>query len=341
MTEDSYPYSPEDVVETLADLYRHQDDKAMLSLLESAEADIAFEEYDNWNGGQYYYSLQLRIPRKQFARIESRVEAIQKALQVKLGTVFKGADPHFLTSASIVPLIKKRGGAAQKPDVADAVERIWEEDGFRLFLSHVSKHKKGVAELKSALAAYGVRAFVAHEDIQPTQDWQSEIETALNTMHGMAALLTPEFKDSEWTDQEVGYALGRGIKIIAVKAGLLPYGLLARQQALSADIDRIPAMAKGIVAILVKDSTTQRRMRDALADALVSSCCWADTKLIVEQLEAIGSVTAGNADRIREALKENSQVRKAFGVPRRLDALLEPYPEKVTVAEDDGDNLPF
>ena len=340
MTEDSYPHAPEDVVDTLADLYRHQGDKIMLSLLESADAAISFEEYDNWNGGQYYYSLQLRIPRKQFAQVESRVEPLQKALQVKLGTVFKGADPHFLTSAVITPLIKSRGGAPRRAGTPDAIERIWGEEGFRLFLSHVSKHKKRVAELKDALAVYGVRAFVAHEDIQPTQDWQSEIETALNTMHGMAAILTPEFKDSEWTDQEVGYALGRGTKIIAVKAGLLPHGLLARQQALAADIDKVPLMAKGIVSILVKDPTTLPRMRDALAEALVCSSCWADTKLVVAQMESIGSITATNAARIRVALKENSQVRKAFGVPDRLEVLLEPYAERVTGAEVE-DSLPF
>jgi len=233
MTEVSYPNSPDDVVDTLADLYRHQGDKIMLSLLESADATIEFEESDNWNGGRYYYSLQLRIPRKQFAGIESRIESLQKALQVKIGTVFKCAEPHFLTSVMITPLIKKRGGTRQKAGAPDAIERIWGEDGFRLFLSHVSKHKKRVGEIKDTLAIYGVRAFVAHEDIQPTQDWQSEIEYALNTMHGMAAILTHEFKDSEWTDQEVGYALGRGIKIIGVKAGSLPHGLLARQQALA------------------------------------------------------------------------------------------------------------
>lgn len=340
MTEYSYPHSPEDVVDTLADLYRHQGDKAMLSLLESAEATIAFEEYDNWNSGQNYYSLQLRIPRKQFAVIESRVEPLQKALQVKLGTVFKGTDPHFLTSVVITPLIKSKGSSRQKSAAPDATERVWGKDGFRLFISHVSKHKKRVGELKDALAAYGVRGFVAHEDIQPTQDWQSEIETALNTMHGMVAIVTPEFKDSEWTDQEIGYALGRGIKLIAVKAGCLPHGLLARQQAMTGDIDKIPLMAKGIVTILVKDNATQSRMRDAMAEALVSSSCWADSKLIADQLETIGSITASNAESIRLALKENSQVSKAYGLPGRLQALLKPYPEKVSAASED-DSLPF
>jgi hypothetical protein len=50
--DDHYPYSPADVVETLVDVYRHQGDQQMSSLLESAESSINFEEYDNWNGGQ-------------------------------------------------------------------------------------------------------------------------------------------------------------------------------------------------------------------------------------------------------------------------------------------------
>ena len=339
MTEDSYPYSPDEVLDTLADLYRHQGDKVMLSLLESADASIDYEEYDNWNGGQYYYSLQLRVPRKQFAKLESSIESLQKALQVKLGTVFKGEGPHFLTSVMITPLIKRASVVRRNTGASDTIERIWGEDGFRLFLSHVSKHKKRVAELKNALAIYGVRAFVAHEDIQPTQDWQSEIETALNTMHGMAAILTSEFKDSEWTDQEVGYALGSGIKIIAVNVGHLPHGLLARQQALGANLDNSLLMAKGIVSVLVKDPSTHSRMRDALVEALVGSYSWERTKLVVTQLESIGAITAENAERIRVALKENSQVSKALGIPMRLESLLEPYPEKAPMAEDEDDLL--
>lgn len=339
MTEDSYPHSPDDVIATLAHIYREQSDEAMSSLLEAAEATIDFEGYDNWNWDQCYYSLQLKVPLNQFAQIEPRIESLERALRDKIGIVFKGTDPHFLTSVVITPLIKRTGGTRQNTGALDAIERIWGIGGFRLFLSHVSQHKERMAELKNTLAKYGVSAFVAHADIQPTQIWQSEIETALNTMHGMAAILTPEFKDSEWTDQEVGYALGRDIKIIPVKAGQLPYGLLARQQALAGDLDNVPSIAKGIVAILVKAPITQPTMRDALVEALVCSSCWADTKLVVAQLETIGTITSENADRIRVALKENPQVSQAYGVPRALETLLEPYEEKSTVAQDD--ELPF
>lgn len=341
MTEDSYPHSPTDVVGTLVDLYKHQDDRIMSSLLESATASIDFEEYDNWNGGQYYYSLQLKVPRKQFANLEPRIESLQNSLGTKLGTVFKDADPYFLTSVVITPFIKHTIGALQNIGAQDAIERIWGADGFRLFLSHVSQHKKHITDLKKTLSIYGVRAFVAHEDIQPTQDWQAEIETALNTMHGMAAIITPEFKDSLWTDQEVGYALGRGIKVITVKVSeFLPYGLIARQQAFTADFSDMLLMAKGIISILVKDSSTHPRMRDSLAEAIVHSSCSTDTNLIVDQLEKIGTITAENAELITIALKENSQVSEAFGVLKKLEALLEPYEMEVAITEDEND-LPF
>ena len=59
--------------------------------------------------------------------------------------------------------------------------------------------------------------FVAHVDIHPTKEWQDEIESALSSMDGFVALLTDKFHESDWTDQEVGFALARGVPIIAVR----------------------------------------------------------------------------------------------------------------------------
>jgi len=336
---DYYPYSPSDVVETLVDVYRHQGDQQMSSLLESAEASISFEEYDNWNGGQNYYSLQLRIPRKHFASLEPNIEKLQKSLKTKIEAMFKNTDPHFLTSVVIVPQIKK-SDKSQKPKIkSDAIERIWGEVGFRLFISHVSEHKHHISKLKQNLSIFGVSSFVAHEDIEPTQDWQNEIEAALNTMNALTAVTTKEFKKSLWTDQEVGYALGRGIKTIAVMVGELPHGLLARQQALKGNFDNIPELAKGIVSILLKDPKTQSFMRDMLINALLKSSSWANTKLIMEQIEQIESFSTENLDNFEKALKENSQVKNAFGVPAKINTLLNSY--RVQSAVESTDEFPF
>jgi hypothetical protein len=83
----------------------------------------------------------------------------------------------------------------------------WSPGRFRLFMSHVHADKLIVSAVKTALSLYGIDCFVAHEDIEPTKEWITEIETALDTCHAAAAFLTPTFHDSKWTDQELGYCL--------------------------------------------------------------------------------------------------------------------------------------
>jgi len=301
--------------------------------------DSSDEEYDNWNGGQSYYSLQLIIPRKQFAILEPNIEKLQKSIKTKIDVVFKNTAPHFLTSVEIMPQVKKSDKSKKAYIIPDATERIWGSIGFRLFISHVSEHKHHVSKLKQALSIYGVSSFVAHEDIEPTQDWQNEIEVALNTMNALVAMITKDFKDSLWTDQEVGYALGRGIKTIAIKVGKLPHGLLAKQQALKGSFEDIPALAKGIVSILIRDPKTQNLMRDMLICALVNSSSWANTKLIMEQIEQIESFTTENFDNLEKALEENSQVKNAFGIPVKIKSILGSY--KVESAVASTDDIPF
>ena len=113
--------------------------------------------------------------------------------------------------------------------------RLWMPGTLRLFLSHVSAHKVAAGELKGDCLRYGVDAFVAHEDIEPTLEWQAEIEEALGTTHALAAILTDDFHGSLWTDQEVGIALALGRLVVPVRAPTVPYGFMARLQALRGD----------------------------------------------------------------------------------------------------------
>ena len=137
----------------------------------------------------------------------------------------------------------------QRTATPEAAERIWGREGYRVFLSHKAEVKAEAAWLKKELTTFGVSAFVAHRDIRPTKVWQDEIENALVSMDAFVALLTKEFHESYWTDQEVGYALGRGVPLIAVKLGRDPYGFIGRFQALACKWD---SAALRIVKLLIK-----------------------------------------------------------------------------------------
>ena len=61
--------------------------------------------------------------------------------------------------------------------------RIWGRRGFRLFLATVGG-EEGDRHPQGQLSSFGVSAFVAHQDIRPTREWQDEIENALTAwMH--------------------------------------------------------------------------------------------------------------------------------------------------------------
>jgi len=138
---------------------------------------------------------------------------------------------------------------------------------FRLFISHISKDKLKATRLKDCLAPYSIAGFVAHEDIHPTLEWQGEIERALNTMDGFIAVHTPGFSHSFWTQQEIGFAVGRGTKIISFKMGEDPTGFISKQQALARRDRTAEEIAREIDALLAEDARTSDRLRDAKASA--------------------------------------------------------------------------
>ena len=139
---------------------------------------------------------------------------------------------------------------------------------FRLFISHISRDKEKATRLKACLAPYGIIGFVAHEDIHPTLQWQGEIERALRTMDAFIAVLTPGFSASVWTQQEIGFAIGRGVKVISFKIGEDPTGFISREQALPRQRRTAEEIAKEISTLLAQDSRTADRLLAARSSTL-------------------------------------------------------------------------
>lgn len=134
---------------------------------------------------------------------------------------------------------------------------------FRLFISHISKDKLIATRLKTALAKYDIAGFVAHEDIQPTLAWLDEVERGLQTMDAMIAVHTPGFSVSNWTQQEIGYALGRGVKVVSFKMGEDPTGFIGKHQALPRRNRTAEQIAEEVDKLLGADPRTKDRLQEA------------------------------------------------------------------------------
>lgn len=134
---------------------------------------------------------------------------------------------------------------------------------FRLFISHISAAKDKATRLKECLAPYGIGGFVAHEDIYPTLEWQDEIERALFCMDAFVAIHTVGFSASFWTQQEIGFAVARGAKIISLSMGEDPTGFISKRQALPRARKTAEEVAREIDQLLSEDALTRERLVDA------------------------------------------------------------------------------
>jgi hypothetical protein len=202
---------------------------------------------------------------------------------------------------------------------------FWREGMLRLFISHLAVHRAFAGELQKALEGFGVSSFVAHNDIEPTLEWQNEIETALATCNAAIALLHPDFHRSNWTDQEIGFAMGRGVPVYAVKFGQDPYGFIGRFQAFNGDKKTPDQIANEIFEAFVKNKQTAHILSDALVKLFVESGSWAKSKSHMGYLEQITAWNKSYPARLRSAVKHNEEISQSFGVPARVENLIKKW----------------
>ncbi len=134
-----------------------------------------------------------------------------------------------------ITLPQVEGGASNVGPVSDSSTDgdLWKPaDAPRLFMSHLASCKRDVHDLSNMLTQFGFACFVAHDAIEPSREWRAEIERALNSCDILVAYVTPKFSESKWTDQEIGWALGRGLAAIPVSVGgETPRGFIGSYQA--------------------------------------------------------------------------------------------------------------
>jgi nucleoside 2-deoxyribosyltransferase len=202
---------------------------------------------------------------------------------------------------------------------------FWRKGMLKVFVSHLATYKEFAAELQEQCLRYGISAFIAHNDIEPTQDWQTQIETALATCDTLVALLHPEFHQSNWTDQEIGFAMGRGLPVFSVRFGQDPYGFIGKFQAFDGKVKSASDLARELFDTYRKNKQTQRRMGEVLVGLFEQSRTFADAKSLMGYLEEIEVWEPSFSTRLRSAANSNSQVVGSWGVPGRVESLIKKW----------------
>jgi len=300
---------------TLSKMYEKEGQTQLQQVVVNSKTSVQTGiTYDNWSGGTYGHGLHLIVPEAIFPVTVDEKTKIQNKIREDFNGIHhvqnEFIESVFLEMETEEDRDWRKESGVQIPAkriISDSTqERIWGVTGYRIFLSHKSEVKEETGKLKDKLKVYGISSFVAHKDIIPTKEWQTEIENALYSMDALVALLTDQFHDSDWTDQEVGFAFGLNVPIVPVKLGRDPYGFMGKYQALSCTWD---TAAKEITKILIK----QDGMLNAYIKAVQDCGNWDDGNTLSQILPFIEKMSIKQVSDMVAAYNSNLEVRGSFG----------------------------
>lgn len=215
---------------------------------------------------------------------------------------------------------------------------FWKDGYLRAFISHLSSNRERMSALKASLSNWGVSAFIAHEDIKATREWREEVEAGLETMDVLVAVVEPGFKDSDWCAQEVGYALGRKVDIVPLRAGMDPFGFFGKYQGIQVKGKVPDQVASEVVWALLNRPQLRTRLLQCIAKAFATLH---STKK-VELFGILDSWSIATDKQIKSLLEEASlselERKSLESLIARVGAFKRPTPAPETT---DFDDIPF
>jgi hypothetical protein len=322
----SLPNSLPKIINAISRVFREEGRSDISTMLSAAEVVVEQTSSDNWNGGTYGYTLQLQVPARTLAALRGATEQIESEILDRIKKFERMYPNEFVEAVVTSPHLQEEADGTLGTTAEEL--SFWTAGFLRLFLSHASSYMKETATLADELAAYGVSGFVAHEDIEPTKEWESEIRLGLATCDAVVCLLTKDFNSSNWTQQEIGFAVGRGLLVIPIRLGADPPGFIARHQGYSGMATSSQDIAKALVQILTKSTATRMKMAESLVALFETSDSYTTSIRLVKTLDWITHWTTELLERIRRAKEENSQIARVWDVPAHVDRILLAHVEK-------------
>ncbi len=306
-------------IATLTKIYKAESNHEYEKILVNADIMISVGCYFNAFGEPYGRALYFFLPETIFINIFPKIseiaDRIKEDINRELHNVYEEFDVVYIEMKIIEGTNWRKDSNQLQPNTRrvdqETQDHIWGVDNFfRIFITHLSEDKGKAMEIKESLKEFGVSCFVAHVDISPTKEWQNEIENALNTMDTLVALMTEKFRGSKWTDQEIGFALGRGIPVIPVSMGCTPYGLIGKIQAISCDWMEIYIK---IASVLISDQRTASKMIDAYIYAMRECSSYEQANKLSNVLPNITSISEAQVQDIINIYNRNIDIKGSWG----------------------------
>jgi hypothetical protein len=202
----------------------------------------------------------------------------------------------------------------------------------RVFLSYNSKNKTLAGALKRELQRYGLKVFLAHDDIKPAITWLETIVAELLRADVFLPILTTAWAESNYTDQEFGAALASGALIIPLKVDVDPYGFMSRYQALRLRTSQIEQSTLRIAKTIHSEARLHARFLDAIIYDFAASSSYDEANQKSLLLRSFDRFTPNQVNKVLRGAIANDQIWHAYTAMNRIRAFISDNSDKTKTA---------
>jgi TIR domain len=178
------------------------------------------------------------------------------------------------------------------------------------FISYSHNDRKYGADAKAVLSDIGIESFLAHDDLDVSEEWRERIIEELKRCDIFVPLISANFLDSKWAPQEVGFIISPPeVAIIPISLdGTVPFGFISHIHARTIN-------EGGITRELLVKPLAQRIPRK-IVPCLIRSVSEAPSFNSAEArmsplLPIFSKMTAEEAQALAEASVSNNQIWSA------------------------------
>ncbi len=194
----------------------------------------------------------------------------------------------------------------------------------KIFLSYSTLDKKVAGIIKEQLDDYGFYSFLAHDDIQPTEEWLNLIVNEIIGCDIFMLIITKNCRKSFWVNQEIGIAYGSNKLIVPVNLEGRPFGFISPKQHLSCS-DYINFPIQRLILALDNITSISSTTRDFMIEKLKTSVSFDDSLSILRLISKFGNLDKYQIDNILKHAIKNDQIYRAYYAKNEIYSIINKY----------------
>ncbi len=317
-------------IQTLVRVLRYKNKPELAGLVEGSFSELS----DSGQYGSRFNSTLCTFiifaPLEKYYRLKQLTNDRKEELLEALLDVYPHADEEPEIVEIEFRLMREPSTQASIPDT------MGQKSNVEVFITYSTKDKIVAGEIKRALVDAGLTAFLAHEDIRPSEEFIPVILDSLSSCDVFVPIFTEHFRPSDWAAQETGYAFAKDKLIIPVsvsgRADNTPYGFVGKFHSLNLDPVKSYRGGEEVAETIVErgqEFPFKYRLVNGLIEKLAVSGSFDTAGTRADLLAKVADMDNEQVNKLFQAVSQNDQIYRSRSASSSLKILYKRYKEKI------------